>query len=646
MDRKGHYLKPPAKVTAPRVLICCTVKPVVERSVTHNHIITRTFGSADVNVSYYRRGKWGKLHEYQTDTPEATRELIFALALEGCTNWVICPIASDVLTLTKWWEYVESMGIVWKDRVSKRSAALTLHRTPDNCVLSTLVVRGVPDIIGYSHKGKYFRWVSGEQYFPDGPTHKNAGRSSGAHAGSVEPVSDRTGEGQSIATARQWSDAFRRLVTWWRATARTPFGCTTGQLAMGLLRTYSPPKLLCTHNDSDARSLERAAAFGGRASVWYVGNVGHGDGRENVWNDGEGDRVPRRIDGPVTHIDVRSMYPFLMRERTFPVKFLTYNENTTPKQLLELAESHGVIARVTIRTTSAEFPYRRDNLVWYPVGTFLTTLTGPELMQVSRHGEILKVHATSVYKMGRPFEEFAARIIEERYAARALGDDVREQLAKMIGNSLAGKLAQRRGGWERATSEDQPGVWGEDYTLNVETQRMTRTRRIAGLAWRWSDDARGDGPYTFAFAYLTAYGRVMMREVREAFRSDSVMSQDTDGIWVLDNAFRGSRLIGSLVGESPGQLSKKATAHNARWYGPRHYYTDGHWTLAGFHRPAISGDTLTVIDTFDTSVWASRTQSAPSTLHSVERRSILSLDLSGGIVQPDGFVQPRHVRGK
>jgi hypothetical protein len=376
-----------------------------------------------------------------------------------------------------------------------------------------------------------------------------------------------------------------------------------------------------------------------------VGSVGTGTGAPDTYRDRDGTATVRSVPGPVTHFDVRSMYPFLMRQNAFPVKLISYREDLDVKAVGELLAAYGVVARVTISSQSAEYPYRVGERIAYPVGTFTTVLCGPELAAAVAAGEVRAVHAASTYKLDRPFAGFVDVLLSERYAARARGDWVAELCCKLVANSLAGKLAQRRGRWARASSEDEPGVWGESFRINYQTGVIVKHRHVAGIAWRWTDDETGRGPHTAAFAYLASYGRAWMRRVRETLPARSVVSQDTDGVWTLPAGTAVLEAAPQLVGEAPGQLSKKGTGSNCRWFGPRHYCVDGSWVLSGFHKFRVDEAGFTVTERVDTTLWTSRTTRAPAQTVHYDRVKNLPVDIGLGSVAPDGWVSaPRSDR--
>jgi hypothetical protein len=227
-----------------------------------------------------------------------------------------------------------------------------------------------------------------------------------------------------------------------------------------------------------------------------------------------------------------------------------------------------------------------------------------------------------------------------RLDARKHGSYLWELFAKILGNALGGKLAQKTGGWK-----DRPGfapkeLFGQWLERNGKTGEVRKFRSLAGLVSEFIPDASGKGPYTFAFAFLTAYGRVYIQRIRRAFGPYTVVSQDTDGLWFFDDASSLSVLQSLPLGDSPGAIRVVEHSKNGRFFGPKHYYVDSGWTLSGFSDPIVSYDTLRVFDTFHYNPVVTGCSGVPRSVFSKSRTSLLRLECSSGEIFPDGWISP------
>lgn len=431
-----------------------------------------------------------------------------------------------------------------------------------------------------------------------------------------------------------------RLTDWWADNAKAPWGLTAGQLAVGILRTHCGKDRPCSHSVPEAKRLEREASYGGRATAFYVGpipSVHDDDGRDGglYAPDPGQDRL-----GGLTQVDFRAMYPTLLRDREFPRKLITVRADVRPAELVGLCEHFGVIARVTAVTERPYFPLREYDRVFYPVGQFQTTLTGYDLVRLSQHGEIYRCHLMALYQKSRCFATAADALLRLRFRADSARDACGSAFAKLIANSLGGKLAQRPGAWARDAERDDWMKWGEHREVNFQTGAQEVRRFILGQCFKYHDDKETAGPYAAAFAYLAAYGRGLMDELREACPERTVVSQDTDGLWLLGSGAAAVRDVPGLFGAGPGQLRVVTTAREGRFFGPRHYTVDGKWVLSGFHLPELRDRGRKVWHQVKQTLWSDPPREAPTETHDRWTLSNFPLEIGGGSVGEDGWVVP------
>ncbi len=256
-------------------------------------------------------------------------------------------------------------------------------------------------------------------------------------------------------------------------------------------------------------------------------------------------------------------------------------DDVQPRDLRGILSEWGAIARVTIATPHAEYPLRTGDRVRYPIGTYTTTLAGPELARLAAERGIVAIHTLARYEMGRPLADIARHLIDERVAATARGDEMAASRAKLMANALGGKFAQRAGRWVPDARLRPPEMWGEWLDHQGDGMPPTRCRAIAGVGYRREESRRGNSLLCAIYCYLTSYGRCQMRDVREALPTQSVLSQDTDGLWVTDDGLAAARSSGLLDRDEPGHLTLRESVDYARFLSPRHYVAGTEWTLAG-----------------------------------------------------------------
>jgi hypothetical protein len=645
MERKGYYLKPGTRGTAPRVLFSLVINPALADGGASSRDQFHTFASADVCCSVYRRGKWSAPRSAHVNSERELSAWMGAQAQPRARNYVVTPSAAESLALGGTWEEIDSGPVKWlpPNAVRKNAQKRTAHKNLTIVRRACLSPRCT--ILDFTRAGLRWVWMSGTQFFTSSEDELADSFGHGwADTGRTDAPglwTNRTGPER----AALWLTAFQGLSDWWRENSKAPFALTASGLALGILRTHIKPKALCTHTHATTHALEREACFGGRATTWFYGDVG-----QLSLHRGRNPEPPPKsqygaIPGPLAHVDVRSMYPALLRDREYPRQFITYRENVPASEPAEYAHSHGVIARVTIETDTPEYPCRVGSRIFYPTGQFTTTLTGPEILALRGEGRIRKCHAMSVYMLGRPFREAAGALLDMRARAQADGRASWEMLAKNIATALGGKLAQRKGAWVDRPKIDAPLRFGEWFGAAARSSSVHRFRALAGLVWEYQPDASGSGPYTAAFAYLAAYGRLMMKGVRHACPQESIVSQDTDGIWATEDAMEALHVGGLLGACGPGSLRITHAVTAARFFGPRHYWTPEAWTLAGFHNPTLNADATRVADTLRCVPTSGPAGAPPRGVCVRARSSALAIESPGLKIGPNGWATARPRRG-
>lgn len=642
-DHSGHYLKPARRCTTPGVVFSVAVETERTRHDTSSTYSRSVFKLAVATVTKKRRGKWSIPSVIETEYPDILHQWIRERADTRRRNYVICRVASEVLTLTKWWQYAESRNIRFADINEKSSVLHAGSKRCNGIVVRRCLLRGKPDIFDYVDASKRYVWLSGIQY-------SDSDEQALAESIGLKPECDlfsdtasKSGQLSTLDQAMLWSQFLCHLANWWSESATAPFGLTVGSLSMGILRTHIKPKTLSTHNDSYVHSLERRACYGGRKSVWYVGGIGNTPIEPIHRKSDTGQRTTPHMAGPIRLFDVRSMYPYLLSSRTFPCRYVGRIGRLSGAAAREIAAYYGIIAHCTIHTQSGEYPYRLENRVTFPRGYIQTVLTGPEIIAIKKPDVLISVSDGAQYIMGEPFKAAAQSLLDMRVIARQQRNAAWELFAKSVGNNLGGKLAQRRTIMKPRPDVYPPMQWGEWYSRNADTGEAIRYTARAGMVWEYVKEETGYGPYTPSFAYLTAYGRLMMRELRDLLPPYSVVSQDTDGIWVVgDNAIDVFRQNGCM-GDSPGKVSIKEVSNNAIFLGPQHYWTDKGWTLSGFHNFTLDTDRMLVIDSYQFNPLIGGSRAAPTALIERQRQSILHLENPGGKISPEGWVFPRYI---
>ena len=647
MFPSSRRIKVQVRDTAPTVLV--TVGAVSSEAPWKdaNNSRPAVLDRCHIAVSRRVRGRWTQMKEYDCPGWQDAWDVLDSLAAKGRRPYVVCTRASDVLTLLHWWDRVQRGELViWppETRTRKRTVQGGKKRKPRR---HPLVIHGRPDIIGYSLNGCPYRWVSVTNWV-DLTLHdlaRRVGYPLPKEADTLDKWECPAWPAQD--QARLMMHYMQGLMSWWLDLGMGCWKDTPGAAAWSTFLRSAESCPIITHAEEDILKLEDAAVFGGRASVFFAGQIGE-DERWDQFADAPPMRLPGLVKAaPVHRLDVRAMYPSLLRDEVYPVKPYKRYGRISVQTLKVLVQSLCVVARVRVRTQRAELPRKGRKGTEYPVGQFDTVLTTGELIDALEHDEIREVWDAMTYTPGEPFREWAERMLSLRQAMKNKRDKAGEMLVKSISNSLGGRLGRKKQGWQDDPYKVPRTLWGEWTESDFETGELRQYRSLAGHVQVMQCDKYRVGTLGACYAHLTAYGRVFMSKIRALAGRPYVYWQDTDGI--ICSTFAKQRLEASgMVKDGVwGKLEYERPFHAMRFITPKHYWGDGCWVLAGIHNGfRIDGDMQSTEILTINPVRSAHDPEASAIYRIVRDIDITKID-PGVTIGDDGWVKPPHVwRGK
>lgn len=372
---------------------------------------------------------------------------------------------------------------------------------------------------------------------------------------------------------------------------------TAAMMAITSFRHKLPKK---THHDKDRTivlddkiewvPLERAAYYGGQTTCFYLGGIVPLDDKSNESSKLVQDCDRARPTGPIWLLDVRSLYPSVMRDGRFPFRRLFRRQGMDAVELRRTMAQYGAIARVRISDAQNEYTVRRDGRQMQATGEFDTELAGPELERALRSGSVSKVYDAQVYCMDCLFRDWVDCWYGRRLEAIRQGDEFSVAFAKMILNSLSGKFAQQSDIWQDVPSKRPLVDWGYWYEIDADTGERQEWRSVGGNAQQHVPAP--DPWYTFPAisAYITAMGREHMRWLRSLCPKGSVLYQATDSLMVTKDGYYALHEQGLIRQNELGYLSVKTVADYGEVLGCNHYRIGEQWVRAGSWGKAVRGE--------------------------------------------------------
>lgn len=311
---------------------------------------------------------------------------------------------------------------------------------------------------------------------------------------------------------------------WWYENDLGVLGKTMASCAFNAFRHRFMKHKILVHWHEDARRLERESYRGGRCEAFYIG----------------------KVPGKVYRLDINSMYPFVMKTKPYPCKFLAYMENNNIKDLFHQMKQYLVIAKVLIQIDQPLIGVKRDfgegERLIFPVGRFWAVLTSPELELVAKYGKILDVTKTAIYtKDEGVFTEFINFFYNERLKAKAKGDQIHQEFYKLIMNSLYGKMGQKSEKFVEVGKSDKIGVF-TDSTIEIdEGGKIIKTTYycFGGKKYVKSPDFEEGYETNVAIAsFVTSYARCYLVGLIMKAGWENVYYCDTDSLFVNEKGYQ------------------------------------------------------------------------------------------------------------
>ena len=575
------FLKTAHRTTAPTRLLtfACDTLPGVTDNGTGP--ITRKLFSVSTCLANWRRKTWTGTVRTTHRTAAEFWQYVYVLCKQKGLLTIVSPTCMDDLTLLNVWKQLD-LGLIRLGSVPGFQVGDVDPWTKTGKPFRGQIIQGNPPDVLYAMTGNGpFKALSLRNYV-NTPLAEHAKTFGIPHS---PPLKDApralVGEWAAADVATVTLKTMQTLIDFWRAGDCGPWRNTTAQLSISLFRRHFLSHRLLRHDDDRADAVERAAAHGPRQSVWFFGDIGQHPGFDRYPLAPPDPATYPPHPGPTIRVDVRSQYPFLMHQRPFPERLRRYLNQTTPAHLIDLLTVYGVIATVRLKTAQPEFPKKLTRYTAYPVGEFTTTLAGPELLHALTTGAVQSVGPTAVYELKPVFRAFAEYLWRSRVAYRARGDGSGELWSKLLGNSFAGKLAPKRGRWVLKPNTAPRHPWGIYHVTHGDGSGCTQERGIAGHREVWDRSATGHAISRASFAYLTAYSRSMMRELRELLAAHDVFAQHTDCLWVSEAGFEKLTELDKICPEEFGGLKPSPPVTHCRFLSAAHRYEDGRWTVAG-----------------------------------------------------------------
>jgi len=337
---------------------------------------------------------------------------------------------------------------------------------------------------------------------------------------------------------------------------------TRGSTAMSAFLLHHYTTKIYIHNNAQAIRLERDAYKGGRVECFYLGDLN----TEKYYV-----------------LDVNSLYPTVMRNNRYPVKYLHLKHNIPLKVFERILNTKAVVAKVLIETDEPVYGVRRDRLV-FPIGRFWTSLCTPELKYAVKAGHLRKVETMVAYDQANIFRSYVDKFYGLRLDFRADGVAEYEELCKKMLNSLYGKFGQKAEDWSKIG--ECPGEPDrEELLFNMGGRRVTKLRYLMGEIFIMTGSGECFDSFPAIAAHVTAYGRLFLWRLMQRVGSGNYFYCDTDSLIVNEAGLK--RLKSQISKAGLGGIKVEESCSHLSIRGLKDYSTESKDVTKGIRKNAV-----------------------------------------------------------
>lgn len=393
------------------------------------------------------------------------------------------------------------------------------------------------------------------------------------------------------------------------------FACTLAAQSMRTYRHRFMSKQILIDDNERALQLARDALHGGRTECHFIGTC------------------PETIH----KLDINSQYPAIMATEYLPARIIGHYTNVTYNECKDWVDEYCLTAKVSIDTDEPVYGIVSDAKLVFPIGTFTTVLSTPELAYAFEHDHITKVHEVAVYEREILFSEFVNYFTELRGKYRDAGNDAEAYNSKIMMNSLYGKWAQKGLHYTKVGDAEDRSIklW---INYDVEDDKVTHMRQYAGIIEEQGTTTESRDSHPAIAAHITAHGRIQIWGMMQRAGLDNVYYCDTDSVWCNEKG--AVNLTDMMHPTLLGRLKVEGIHTEVIIHGPKDYMLDGKARIKGIKKKASCiGPGLYEQDKFTTLIGLLRRGDLTAPVVSRLTKQ-LRREYTKGIVNTDGRISP------
>jgi len=408
---------------------------------------------------------------------------------------------------------------------------------------------------------------------------------------------------------------FKRFIKFLEENSISRLCYTRGSTAMAAYLFGHYKNKIYIHNNEQAIELERDSYRGGRTECFFIGDLKD----ENYYI-----------------VDVNSLYPFVMRNNLYPVKYQKITKELSIKALRTSLSDKAVIAKVLIDTNEPAYAVRRERTI-FPVGKFWVTLTTPELIYALEHEHIVEIKQAVIYEQADIFKSYVDKFYALRQKFKSAGVAEYEELCKKMLNSLYGKFGQKADVWKKI-GECPAEPDRVELCFEVGSVRTKQIRYLLGEIFELVGYEESFNSFPAIPAHVAAYGRLHLWSLMKQAGEGNYFYCDTDSLIVNEVGL--CNLQNQIDNTCLGLLKIVETLNHLTIRGLKDYSTETKQVVKGIRKNAVELSA----GVYEQEQWPSfkgLLRSGNPDIYTVNKvKKILDRKYTKGHVKPNGFVVP------
>lgn len=392
----------------------------------------------------------------------------------------------------------------------------------------------------------------------------------------------------------------------------------TGQAWAAFRHRFLTERML-VHQDEDARAAERRAMWTGRCEAYWHG---------------------RTKGGTVQEWDMTMAYPRVAATHDVPVELVTTVTSDADLRRWMERDGYDVLAKVRVDTTEPMVPTLHEGRIAWPVGSFATTLWGPELRLLAECAGTHTLAVGWVYRMRPALADWATWLIGEYAMASASGPAWWADTLKHWGRSLIGRFAMSYRSWEYFGEAARRDIRQWTYIDRDASERGIMVQ-IGQDIWVATSDVEWSQAQPAITGYIQSIVRVELTNIIRELPPRSVLYADTDSVLVSGEHWEAVEHYAALHPHLALRL--KRSWQRVEILGPRQLITGDRVRVSGVPVRAQRAPNGTLQGEVWQSLRGAMTAGTPSRVRITPRRWKLHGVDARRVAGADGWTEPHHL---